>query len=356
MSLIQKLPMQATGSSLRLAASIIVLAPHDNELKILFIKRSSKSKFMPNTYVFPGGVLDKSDCSPQWPKLYPQLALQKHMGEQLPYRVCALRELFEETGLLLASEDKESSTSTLDSASLHTCAVTQLEDASRQQVDSDPSAFISETANAGYVPELAQIYPWARWITPMNEGGKRRYDTWFYLALLAQAPPSHVSPDDLEVTKATWMSAQMALRTSQEGSISLPPPTTYILEELRRHSTVQSLMNVVHEDRLVPWLPTLYLKTAESSTDDKDAKAGPHLICALPGDELWDSEACIPETKRVHELSLASVSSTTCSSLPLQLLQAQASSVAQHRVMGPAPMGPFTVTDTRVRRTLDSKL
>jgi nucleoside diphosphate-linked moiety X motif protein 19 len=91
-------------SSIRRACTVIVAAPkpitkHDPfDYKLLFVKRSSKSSFMPNAFVWPGGVCDKSDEQRRWP------SLSRSRVTRFSDKICALRELFEETGLLLATE------------------------------------------------------------------------------------------------------------------------------------------------------------------------------------------------------------------------------------------------------------
>lgn len=106
----------------RQAASLILAAKspfNTANFQILCLKRSSKSGFMPNSYVFPGGNLSDADRSVEWRKIfekYPQVGhlaarentppiLRDTDAELLPnylaFRICAIRETFEECGVLL---------------------------------------------------------------------------------------------------------------------------------------------------------------------------------------------------------------------------------------------------------------
>lgn len=111
------------SASLILAAKSIFGQSNPYNYKILCLKRSSKSGFMPNTYVFPGGNVSQSDSSLDWLKLYENFGFCKQsfddlravenipdvlkddgkncLPKYLSFRICAIRETFEECGILL---------------------------------------------------------------------------------------------------------------------------------------------------------------------------------------------------------------------------------------------------------------
>lgn len=121
--------MSAILNKWRESASLIVAAktaagnPRGCNYKIICLKRSSKSGFMPNNYVFPGGNLSKSDSDPKWMELFQKagygqnelinlkptdnvpLIFNNHVSSGLPkyisLRICAIREAFEECGILI---------------------------------------------------------------------------------------------------------------------------------------------------------------------------------------------------------------------------------------------------------------
>lgn len=99
-----------------------------NNYRILTMKRSARSSFMPDTHVFPGGTLDKSDCSHEWLKLYKKFGVNESSFDHfkkikylcpifdnkndgniprfISLRICAIREAFEECGVLLCKNSK----------------------------------------------------------------------------------------------------------------------------------------------------------------------------------------------------------------------------------------------------------
>jgi 8-oxo-dGTP pyrophosphatase MutT (NUDIX family) len=91
------------------AASVILLNIKQN--KILILQRSSKLKFMPNSYVFPGGIVDFIDFKfpmekTNFDKICQNSRLNLGLENDFSLRVCAIREMFEESGLL-AMTDRE---------------------------------------------------------------------------------------------------------------------------------------------------------------------------------------------------------------------------------------------------------
>jgi len=83
----------------------------NHDYRILFVKRSNESHFMPNTHVFPGGVFEESDSSPVWDAFRDNNSFENsemlNRKEKWCNRVTAIRELFEETSLLLARTDQK---------------------------------------------------------------------------------------------------------------------------------------------------------------------------------------------------------------------------------------------------------
>ena len=116
------------SASLILAAKAIFSQPSPFNYKVLCLKRSSKSKFMPDTYVFPGGNISKSDNTLDWLKLYEKFGFSKQafddlrpaenvpavlqnddensLPRYLSFRICAIRETFEECGILMCKSPK----------------------------------------------------------------------------------------------------------------------------------------------------------------------------------------------------------------------------------------------------------
>ena len=103
----------------RNAASLILLKEDNKDIKILLGKRSSKARFMPGAWVFPGGVIDKKDfkqniTSSLDPKIIKKLAVANNFNLAIALAVTAIRETAEETGLLLGKFNKNVPNKNLD--------------------------------------------------------------------------------------------------------------------------------------------------------------------------------------------------------------------------------------------------
>ncbi|HEY8810253.1 MAG TPA: NUDIX hydrolase [Solirubrobacterales bacterium] len=172
----------------RPSASVVLLrrgGKHkDRVLEVLLLKRSEEARFMPGVWVFPGGGVDAAD------------------GEgEAGYRACAVRELHEEAGIELPTDE--------------------------------------------------ELVLFSRWITP--EVVSRRFDAWFFLALApAHTPPV---PDGVETTEARWFEPQAALDAQQAGELALAFPTVQQLKSLLPHRTAAEAIEA-HRGRTVePILP-----------------------------------------------------------------------------------------------------
>jgi 8-oxo-dGTP pyrophosphatase MutT (NUDIX family) len=178
----------------RPAATILVLCDAVASFKVLMMRRHSKARFMPHAYVFPGGGAEEQDH-----------AMASALPSGLPlksWRLTALRELAEETGITL---------------------------------DGDLGGSPGKQANPA---AASKIVPFAHWITPKQE--KYRYDTWFFVAA---AQPSTLdvpfAMDPAEVTDLKWVNPQdaIALHLDPDQEFFLPPPTYLIMHGLSRFKT-----------------------------------------------------------------------------------------------------------------------
>ena len=113
---------------------------------------------------------------------------------------------------------------------------------------------VRETAEeTGVLLAEADLFPWARWITPEIE--PRRYDTWFYVA----AMPADQEAIDIsgETDLAEWSTPQAALTAERSGLIKMLPPTMSILIELADLATVAEVINRATGRQIEPVLPQL---------------------------------------------------------------------------------------------------
>jgi 8-oxo-dGTP pyrophosphatase MutT (NUDIX family) len=208
------------------AATVVLLREDAEGFATFMVRRHAKSGFMAGAYVFPGGTLDHADRSPELlARVHGRSpdeaarALGEDDGElALALHVAALRETFEEAGVLLADGVQ---------ASL---------ESERRRLNEGTTSFASIVAERALVPRCDLLTPLSRWITPEIES--RRYDTRFFLAL---APSSQRAEHDrIEVTEGEWLTPRGALARWERREIQLPPPTLRTLELLCEFTSAES--------------------------------------------------------------------------------------------------------------------
>jgi 8-oxo-dGTP pyrophosphatase MutT (NUDIX family) len=198
---------------------------------------------MANAHVFPGGVIDEDDKCASWTQRCavpePAFPLQPEKSDSMPLRVCAARELFEETGLLLARPQSAAASTSIYSTA-HSFASLPAQQAAQAASSASATSFRHTLSSECVLLDSLRLAPWMRWITPEFEAERRRFDTFFYLAAL-QKPFDKLTADPKEVAGSVWLSPVEALDLAQKQSIVLPPPTTYILRELEQLETIEQV-------------------------------------------------------------------------------------------------------------------
>jgi len=188
---------------------------------------------MPGNYVFPGGMLDGYDGdTKKWPELidmsFEEIGSRFGGGistaATLSYCVAAIRETFEEAGVLLAETGNEDS---LDIAKI--------------RADNEgfrPGWFLSVAKASHWRLSFSSLYPWAHWITPVAM--KYRYDTRFLVALMP--PDQTCKTDQNETSSGVWIEPKKALEANLAGKLVLSPPTLVTLDGLRQFAKFDDLM------------------------------------------------------------------------------------------------------------------
>lgn len=261
------------------AASLVLLRDGSAGLEVLLLRRHADSRVMGGVHVFPGGKLDPTDCSPDAlaaldlaaeqllarcdePALTPEKAAGLHLA--------ALRETFEEAGLLLAeSADAEARQALAD----------------RQ---AGGEALADAMAALGLRWQASAILPWSRWITPRHPASGAAFDTRFFLARLPAGQEAR--HDGYETTEAVWLAPRQALTLHAEHRLELVPPQLMSLVKLARHTTVDSAWN----EALAARPPRIQPEASEVD--------GERLLY-LPGDPLHSvRERALPGPTRLHWL------------------------------------------------------
>ncbi|KAJ3276756.1 Nucleoside diphosphate-linked moiety X motif 19, mitochondrial [Terramyces sp. JEL0728] len=251
--------------SIRKAASLIVLAKETgNQFKVLLLQRSSHGYFG-GLAVFPGGAVHPSDANPDFTCLLPK---QQHpwFKTHSNYAIAALRETFEEAGLLLMEPwVKLSKDQNIEL---------------RQKVLNDPTQFISISRTLLRIPILHKLIYWANWISPVHMD-KHRFDTHFFLTVISQEQREDVSleADGRETLKALWMTPQEALEAYARKELQLLPPQYCTLRQLCE-TPIQDIEKEIQDTascRDVPACMPEYLRPSEDGGG----------LFALPGDKEY---------------------------------------------------------------------
>jgi 8-oxo-dGTP pyrophosphatase MutT (NUDIX family) len=211
-------------ASPRDAATVMLLRSRPAGLEVYMLRRKSTMAFAPGAYVFPGGSVDARDADEQVAWTGPDAAewgrifdAPSSLARAL---VCAaVRETFEESGVLLAGESADSVVADTTSDEW---------EADRQAL-LDRSVSLAELlGRRGLVLRADLLRPWSRWITPVVE--PRRFDTRFFAAAL---PPQQVTRDvGGEAAEVAWMAPGAAIAMGRRQEIVLWPPTAVTLAEL----------------------------------------------------------------------------------------------------------------------------
>ena len=265
--------MTAPGPvELRDAATVLILRDGADGLEVFMLRRNLNSDFVGGAYVFPGGAVDPED---RHANLEPvcegrtDADASRRLGIEsggLAFWVAAIRESFEEAGVLLAY-DLDGMVDLDDAASMERWAH------HRQQVDTGQLTMIDLCRLEGLRLAVDGMHYFSHWITP--EGSPRRYDTRFFLA----AAPENQTPlhDDHEVIANEWVRPADGIARAESGQLTMLPPTIASLRAISRFATAAEALEAAREISHVPEvLPRII-------------KDGGGLRIVLPGDPSYEA-------------------------------------------------------------------
>jgi glyoxylase-like metal-dependent hydrolase (beta-lactamase superfamily II)/8-oxo-dGTP pyrophosphatase MutT (NUDIX family) len=208
----------------RPAATLILLRQGAGGLETLMIQRAKSAVFLGGAYVFPGGSLDAADADPRRVTGLTEAQANARLGLEssgLAYYVAAVRECFEEAGILLAVDE--------DGAPV---AAAKAEQLMRHRNRAFPELLKSERL---YVPAGSLAY-YGHWITA--PGRARRFDTRFFVALAPEGQEG--AHDAAETVHHVWIGPREALDRGKRGEIELVFATQHTLKDLARFSDARA--------------------------------------------------------------------------------------------------------------------
>lgn len=239
----------------RLLPSSTVLMIRDGAagLEVFMVKRNHAIDFASGAMVFPGGKLAEGDSDPV---LMGRHARPGRFDPALtPFAFGAIREVFEESGLLLARAKGDGALLSADRAASLAHWRDPLNRSDKTLRD------MAEAEGLDYA--LDALVPFAHWITP--ESMPKRFDTWFFVAA---APEGQIGAHDgSESVDSGWLGAQAALDDWEAKRRTIVFATRMQLVKLARADTVAAALANADGDTIVDVMPVL----------DKDAPGEPHL-------------------------------------------------------------------------------
>lgn len=254
------------------AATVMLVRDGATGMEVCMLRRNLNSDFVGGAFVFPGGAVDPHDSSAEVEALCVgrtdadasrQLGID---GGGLAFWVAAVRECFEEAGVLLAVDGNSDIVSMADPDTAERFA------GWRHKVNNDGTSLVDVCAAEELKLCMGDIYYFAHWITPV--GPTRRYDTRFFVA--AAPPEQHPAHDDRETIASAWITPADALESHARNEFDMIFPTIKNLEAIGRFDKAADLIAAASAiDEVTTILPRVV----------RDAHG---LRILLPGDDGYD--------------------------------------------------------------------
>ena len=237
----------ASSAVARRAATVMVVRDGEAGVEVFMLRRVATMEFAPRMMVFPGGGVDPRDADADLPWAGPSpaawaalLGVEEPVARELV--AAAVREVFEECGVLLAGPSVESVVDDVSGPAWH----------EQRRRLLDRTASLSQVLREHDLVLRSDLLGYrAHWITPEFES--RRSDTRFFSALL---PAGQRADDDTtEADLAAWVRPSELLDAWRDGAALMLPPTVVSVEEL---ATAPSAAEFVAEQPpVIPVQPEL---------------------------------------------------------------------------------------------------
>ncbi|HZG02932.1 MAG TPA: NUDIX hydrolase [Streptomyces sp.] len=256
----------------RRAATVMLLRDTpDGGPVVHLLRRRASMAFAGGAYAYPGGGVDPRDESDQhavawagpareeWAR---RLGVEETVAQAV---VCAaVRETFEEAGVLLAGPDPD----------------TVVADTTGEDWEADRAALVArELSFADFLTRRELVLrsdllgAWARWITPEFEA--RRYDTWFFVAALPEGQRTRNA--STEADRTLWIRPAEAAAAYDRGELTMMPPTIATLRQLQPYADAAAALAASRERDLTPVLARARL--------EEDGTGGRRVVLSWPGHE-----------------------------------------------------------------------
>jgi 8-oxo-dGTP pyrophosphatase MutT (NUDIX family) len=262
------------------ASTIMLVRDGEQSLEVLMVRRNLKSNWVGGMHLFPGGAVDDDDHS---------TAIAAHCEGRddaqasrilgidsggLGSFVAAIRECFEEAGILLATglgRDEGD-----DPAAREAREARLVEH--RRKLNSGETTLLAVCEAEKLTLDLSHIGYFSHWITP--EGAPRRYDTRFFVAKMPEA--QEALHDDVEIIDTVWIEPTEALRRQRAGEIEMMFPTIKNVEAIARFERADDLLDATAAAEVPTIMPRFTVE-------------GQGVRILLPGDDGYEEATGLPE-------------------------------------------------------------
>jgi 8-oxo-dGTP pyrophosphatase MutT (NUDIX family) len=226
----------------RLSATILLLRDGQEQLEVFMVERHHEIDFAEGALVFPGGKVETSDAVPDLEAFCS--GADSGSENENTVRVAAIRETFEECGVLLARPRGKHDL--VDGARLESISARY-----RDELQNGDSSMLDMVRDEQLELAFDLLVPFAHWITP--EFMPKRFDTHFFLVA---APPDHLAVHDgFESVDSLWTTIPSALELEKTGQRTIIFPTLENMKKLGRSHSVEQAIENARRDTIVTVLP-----------------------------------------------------------------------------------------------------
>jgi glyoxylase-like metal-dependent hydrolase (beta-lactamase superfamily II)/8-oxo-dGTP pyrophosphatase MutT (NUDIX family) len=276
---------QREGAPIRLAATVLLLRDTPAGLEVLMTRRSATASFAPSAYVFPGGGIDSADALAHGQSTRRQTQSDLHLTQA----IAAIRESFEELGVLLARHADGRHPDTADIASLDRTA-----------------PFSAQCAARGLQLAGSEVFVLAHWITDRDL--PRRFDVPF---LVARMPQGQIPlADETEQFEPSWVRPADALARHTEGGFFMVYPTVRTLERLQKFADVDAVLSAcaATEEPLWTSCPRAGILAGQEARYMEHESAFGELALTSPDGQIvhtldWQTSQAVPLLKNLLRLT-----------------------------------------------------
>lgn len=263
---------------LRDATTVVLLRSEGDGLETFLMRRASTMAFAAGMHVFPGGRIDDVDLTAMISWVGPPIDAGRMTASPDLARgliVCAVRELFEETGVLLAVDNagripEEDADWEADRLAVHQSSAALPEVLARRNLALDPS-----------------LLPlWSHWVTPEIEA--KRYDVRFFVASIPAG--QRVRDVSGEADHVRWIRPADALTAYGRGELAMLPPTAATIADLVTMPDVASVLSAAADRDVLPLMPQPRLAVdGDIAWELIDARDG-RVVLPLEGEPAGSEE------------------------------------------------------------------